>query len=50
MARTEGDIAYFAVGTGEYSELTRGHPFVPLPVHSFWTVCFANAHEADCSA
>ena len=26
VARTEGDIAYFAVGTGEYNELTRGHP------------------------
>lgn len=35
MARTEGDIAYFAVGTGEYNELTRGHPqsCVPLLVH-----------------
>ena len=47
VARTEGDIAYFAVGTGEYNELTRGHPHscVPLLVHYVCVVPSATRTE-----
>ncbi len=38
VARTEGDIVYYALGTGEYNELTREHLLLDGRLTRLWLV------------